>query len=276
VTAALLQQSEVFAANRATGRIDLSVAALHGRTRRQRIHEDGSLRLRFPNTEGDPLEAVMINTAGGMTGGDRFSLDFHVGPGADFIAGTAAAEKIYRTTGPDTAMNVTLSVADSGRMAWLPQETILFDEAKLSRSFEVDLTGTASLVMAEAVFFGRSAMGEAVANGRLFDRWRVRRDGKLVYADGVRLDGAIAEKLAEPASAAGGVAVATVFVSPGDDRTVEAVRAHDTTFGGLVGASAWNGIAVIRLCAQDALVLRRDLIRILAALGTPVPRLWNN
>src|SRR5690606_39268832 len=42
-------QQETFAANRATGRIEVAVAADGGRTCRTRVHEDGSLRIRFPN-----------------------------------------------------------------------------------------------------------------------------------------------------------------------------------------------------------------------------------
>ena len=132
-------RAQTFAANRATGHIALAVAAAGGVTRRARVHEDGSLRVRFPNAAGDALEAVIVNTGGGMTGGDRFSIDIEVGEGARLVAGTAAAEKIYRSTGPDAVMDVALSVAAGGRLAWLPQETILFDRARLSRRIDVDL-----------------------------------------------------------------------------------------------------------------------------------------
>src|SRR5476651_1900734 len=94
-------QRDIFAANRATGHIALSVAAAGGNTRRARVHEDGSLRVRFPNAERQALEAVIVNTGGGMTGGDRFAIELAVGEGASLIAGTAAAEKIYRSNGPD-------------------------------------------------------------------------------------------------------------------------------------------------------------------------------
>ena len=107
--------------------------------------------------------------------------------------------------------------------------------------------------------FGRSGMGETVNEGALFDRWRIRRGGKLVYAESVRLDGAIAAKLAQLAVAKGGVAVATVLIVPGDDDTVAAIRALQDHFVGEVGASAWNGIAVARLCAADGAALRHDL-----------------
>jgi urease accessory protein len=119
-------------------------------------------------------------------------------------------------------------------------------------------------------------MGETMEQGLLADRWRLRRGGRLVFADGVRLDGAVAEKLERPAVAAGGIAVATVLVAPGTEETLAAVRALETQFAAEVGISAWNGIAVARLCAMDGAALRHDLVSVLAALGQPLPRLWLN
>ncbi len=271
-------RSETFAANRAHGRIAFSVNSDAGISRRSRVHEAGSLRVRFPNGErADTLEAVTVNTAGGMTGGDRFDIAIEVGAGARLTVTTAAAEKIYRSLGPDTEIAVKLSVGNGGALAWLPQETIVFDEVRLKRSIDVALEDGAQLLLAEAVVFGRSAMGEAVTQGLFIDRWRVRRGGALVFAETARLDGMIAKTLAQSASAAGGVAIASVVKSPGTDEDVAAVRALSDTFAGEVGISAWNGLAVTRFVARDGAILRRDLMTVLAALSSaPLPRLWLN
>ena len=266
--------SDTFAANRATGHIGLTVAASDGVTRRARVDENGSLRVRFPNASPEALEAVIVNTGGGMTGGDRFTVDMTVGAGASLVAGTAAAEKIYRSTGPDTEMTVRLALEEGARLAWLPQETILFDRARLNRRIGIDLAEDASLIMAEAVVFGRAAMGEVLAEGSFTDRWRVRRNGKLIYADTARLDGDIAAQLSQAAVTNGGIAIATVVIAPGGEDQLEQVRALSETFVSEVGISAWNGIGVARLCANDGAALRHDLIAVLAALGAQVPRLW--
>jgi len=265
---------DVFAANRAAGRIALSVAAHGPMTRRKQVYEDGPLRVRFPNASGRALEAMIVNTAGGIAGGDRHDLDIAVGAGATLAITTAAAEKVYRALGPDAEIAVKLSAAAGARLTWLPQETILFDRAKLQRSIDVELAPDATLLMAEALVFGRAAMGEAVEEGAFTDRWRVRRDGRLVFAETIRLDGTIASKLAEPAVSDGGVAVATVLAVPGDEAMIE--RARALTFCGEVGVSAWNGLAVARLCAKDGAGLRRDLAGVVAAFGGTLPRLWLN
>ena len=265
---------DIFAANRATGTIAVAVTADGARSRRGRVHEAGSLRVRFPNVAGGALEAVIVNTGGGMTGGDRFSIEMTVGTGARLTAVTAAAEKIYRSTGPDTEMDVRLDVHAGGRLCWLPQETILFNQARLSRRIEIDLADGAALLMAEAVVFGRAAMGEVMNEGLFADRWRLRRDGRLIFADGAGLGGAVAEKLAARAAAGGGIALATVLLSPADEQAIAPVRVLENEFLGEVGISAWNGLALARLVARDGAALRHDLIAILSALGQTVPRLW--
>jgi urease accessory protein len=269
---------EIFAGNRAVGHIALSVKAAFGGSRRGRVYEDGALRVRFPNgTNAGTLDAVIVNTAGGMTGGDRFGIDVAVGSGARLTVTTAAAEKVYRSLGPDTEICVMLDVGPGGALAWLPQETILFDQVRLRRTIDVDLAADADLIVAEALIFGRSAMGEEVLRGHVFDRWRVRVGGKLVFAESLRLDGAVAEKLGQSAIAGGGVATASVLKIPGDDAAVAAIRAMASDFVGEVGVSAWNGLAVARMVAADGAALRRDLIAVLTALGgAQLPRLWLN
>lgn len=272
----LAKSETIFAANRAFGSVTFSVKSVAGRTRRAELHEAGSLRVRCPGAPAAELEAVLINTAGGIAGGDRFDLDIAAGEGTRVVVTTAAAEKVYRSLGPASTIGVKLDVAAGATLAWLPQETILFDRARLTRSIEVDLAPDAQLFLAEAIVFGRTGMGEAVEQGALFDRWRVRRGGKLIYAEGVRLNGAIAAQLAETAVARGGIAVATVLIAPGDDAVVEKVRLLDDEFIGAVGASAWNGIAAVRLCAADGAALRHDLVHVMTTLRGTLPRIWTN
>jgi urease accessory protein len=268
-------RAQVFAANRAVGRIALTAEYGRGITQRRRLHESGGLRMHFPGQRRRELEAVLINTAGGIAGGDRFDLDIAAGDQARLLVSSAAAEKVYRSLGPDARIAVKLSAGAGASLAWLPKETILFDDARLDRTIEIDLAQDAKLVFAEAVVFGRTGMGEAVERGLFFDHWRLRRGGALVYAESVRLDGAIAEKMSEAAVANGGAAIATVLIVPGIAETIEPLRALQSQFRGEVGTSAWNGIAVARLCAPDGAALRHDLTALLESLrGVRMPNCW--
>jgi urease accessory protein len=270
------RSAAIFAANRARGVVRFDVSRLDGVTRRRELHEAGSLRARFPSPEDEGLSAVLVNTAGGIAGGDRFDIDITSRDDARLTITTAAAEKVYRADAA-AELNVTLRAEGRSHLSWLPQETILFDRARIHRRFEIDLSEGASLLLCEIVVFGRVAMGERLREGEFLDRWRLRRGGRLVFAENIRLDGDIGEKLARPAVAKGGVAIGTALIVPGDEALVERIREKSEAFGGEVGISAWNGFAMARFCAQDAARLRADMMAVLGcALGSALPRLWLN
>jgi urease accessory protein len=270
-------QGADFAANRARGAVRFDVAVIDGMTRRRELHEAGSLRVRFPSPEDDGLSAVLVNTAGGIAGGDRFDIDIASATDARLTVTTAAAEKIYRAASAAAELNIRLKAEGRSHLSWLPQETILFDRARIRRRFEIDLSESASLLLCEIVVFGRLAMGERIRGGEFIDHWRLRRGGRLVFAENIRLDGDICAKLASPAIAKGGVAIGMALIVPGDEALVERIRAASDAFGGEVGISAWNGFAMARFCAQDAARLRADMMAVLGcASRSALPRLWLN
>jgi urease accessory protein len=267
--------SETFAANRAVGAVKFDVHVRDGLTRRRELHEEGSLRVRFPSPEQQGLSAVFVNTAGGIAGGDRFDIDICTRDNAHLTVTTAAAEKLYRSHGPQSQVNINLRAEAGSRLVWLPQETILFDQARVSRSINIDLAEDASFLLCEIVVFGRAAMGEVMTSGSFIDRWRMRIGGKLVFAETARLDGDMAGKFASRAVMKGGVAIGTALIAPGDEAIVERIRESLGRFGGEVGISAWNGFAIARFCAQDAAKLRADMMTVLGqASPSGLPRLW--
>ncbi len=269
--------SAIFAANRARGAVSFDVHQVDGVTRRRHLHESGSLRVRFPSPEAEGLSAVFVNTAGGVAGGDRFDIDIATGEGSRLTVTTAAAEKVYRAEGPAARLTIALKAEARSHLSWLPQETILFDRAQVLRRIDIDLAESASLLLCEIVVFGRAAMGERMQTGEFVDRWRLRRGGRLVFAENVRLDGNIGEKLASPAIGNGGVAVGTALIVPCDEALVERIREVTKSLSGEVGISAWNGFAMARFCAQDAARLRADMMAVLGrASGSALPRLWLN
>ena len=237
----------------------------------------------FPLPEpGDIPVAALLTTSGGLTGGDRLRISVGTTAGARAIAATVAAEKVYRSLGPDANVRVSLTVEAGGWLEWLPQETILFDGARLVRAVEVELAAGARLLAVETLVFGRTARGERFRHGKLLDRWRVRVDGRLVWADQLQLEGAIGVQVDAAAAFAGAVAFATA-VYVGEDAAehlslarslAEAVDAHG-------GATLVNGMLLARFLSHDAQKLRRGLMRYLgglreAAAGLPpmLPRLW--
>ena len=262
---------------RASGRLSVDVELMGTRSGVRRVAEEGSARLRFPRTADAAPEGVVINTAGGIASGDRFSVEAEVRTGASLVLTSAAAEKIYRSDGPVSEVVVRLTARAESSIAWLPQETILFDRARLRRRLDVELDPSATALLFDATVFGRAAMAEAVREGFYEDRWRVSRGGRLVYADTLRLAGDIADRLRHPAVAAGGRAIATLlYVAPDASARLEEARAHLERARSECGASAWDGMLAVRWLAPEIATLRADAARFMTAFrGRPLPRVWH-
>ena len=181
-----------------------------------------------------------------------------------------------------TRLATQLRAGPGARLAWLPQETILFDGVQLERTLAAEVAEDAALTLFEAVVFGRAARGERVVRGRLTDAWRVARAGRLVYADGLHLDGPVADLLDRPALGGGNAALATLLhVAPDAEARLEAARALLAALPAEwrceTGASAWNGLLAVRFLGPTIGPLRAAAARFLAAFrGAPMPRVWQS
>ena len=234
-----------------------------------RLREAHAAKVRIPF--GVP-EAILINTGGGLAGGDRFSFDITAEADTALTVTSQAAERVYRSLGPAAQVSVTLTARDGASLMWLPQETILFDGAALSRTITADLAASARFLAVESVILGRAAMGETVLEAQLTDRWRIRQAGRLIFADDIAFAGA---PPATPATLGTTRAFATVvLVAPEAEDLLDRVRA---AIGDRGAASAWSGKLVARLTATDGFDLRKSLIPALTALtgGGGLPKTWS-
>lgn len=260
---------------RAEGRIRISFRRRGGATCLDRLYQEGSAKIRLPRRIGGAAtEAVVINTAGGLTGGDALSTCVVLQRGAQAVVTTQACERIYRSADGPAKVAAHLEVGEGARLDWLPQETILFDGGRLSRVLHADLAQDAGLLIVEALILGREAMGESVRSGSFRDRWRIRRDGRLIFADDLRIEGEMAGLLARPAVLGGQRAMATVLLAAADcERWLEPAR---DAIGDSGGASAWDGKLLIRIAAPDGFALRQALMPVLSILmaGRPLPKVW--
>jgi urease accessory protein len=268
--------SDGVALQRARGEVRLSFKTWRGATVLDTLRQAGVGKARLPDPgPGRPVEAVLLNTAGGLTDGDIFEVEAGFAPATRAVITTQASEKVYRSRGRAAHVTTRLTIGAGAHAEWLPQDTILFDKGRLDRRLEVDMAGDATALLLESVVLGRTAMGETVREGHLIDRWRLRREGRLIYADGLVLGGDIRAHGAARATLAGHLAFATlVLVSPEAESRLEAARALLAPLDCECGASAWNGLLALRLLARDGAMLRRDLVRLLTGLRGPLPRVW--
>lgn len=248
-----------------------------GQTSLGTLHQAGAAKIRLPAVYGsDHAEAVLINTAGGLTDGDRLETDVTVEPGADAVVTSQACERIYRAAGNDVArIDNRLSVADGAKLAWLPQETILFDGGRVVRSLTVDLSARAEFLGVESLILGRESMGETVRSGMVRDHWRIRQAGRLVFADGFALDGDLEKTVAQPALLAGNRYLSTIICCRDElHELLDPVRQALAEAG---AASLLGGKIIARIACSSGQQLREVLGRVLHILmdGRPLPRVWN-
>ncbi|MGN6357079.1 MAG: urease accessory protein UreD [Novosphingobium sp.] len=264
---------------RSQGALDLSFRKRNNRVTVDRSFQSGCLRMRMPRREhpAEPPCAVLINTAGGVAEGDRLDQRIEWGEGTAATATTQAAEKIYRALSRGAAIATRLTVRSGAAAEWLPQETILFDDARLARDARIILEDDVTFLGVESVVLGRTAMGEAVRRGELRDRMRIWRGGRLIYADSLALEGEIDALMRRSAIGGGARAMAViVHASAGAKALLDPVRGALAGAAGLAAASTWNGLLAVRLLAPDGETLRHDVALGLAVLrdGRPLPRVW--
>lgn len=269
------QMTEIQALPRARGDVRLTSGRRGPKTVLRDFYQSGSMKCLYPRSAAAPMTAVLLNTAGGMTGGDRFSVQAQAQPGAHLVLTTQAAERVYRS--PDgglAALATTLTVEDGARIDWLPQETILFDGASLGRRLRIDLCGSAQALMVEPLVFGRAAMPERLNQVTLRDRIDLFRDGELIFADRTRLDGDAHADLARKAVADGaGAAALVLLAAPGAALKLDGAR--DLLPDGSGVCVLGDDLLAARLLATDSYLLRRQLVPLLAHLGAdPLPRTW--
>jgi len=226
-----------------------------------RLEQRYPCRIAFPRTvPGEPFEATLVTTSGGLAGGDSVSVAIGAGAGTASRITTQAAEKIYRSLGPDTRVDVSIDVADGAWLEWLPHETILFDRARLRRTTDVDVADDGRCLLGEIVVLGREAHGESFRHGLLHDAWRIRRAGRLVWADTLRLAGAVGAVAARRAALDGARALATVLLVARDAQShVDEARELLDRVGAAVrcGVTAVGEVLVVRFLGADPFAVRR-------------------
>jgi len=263
---------------RARGHARLGFISVNGETRLSTFFQSGSAKIRMPRVaSGASQEAVLLNTAGGVTGGDHLIYEVSADRDSRATVTTQAAERIYRRSAGVARIDNRIIVGAGAHLDWLPQETILFDNSVLSRRLTADVAPDAYFLAVEPIVLGRTAMGETARNVVVNDSWRIRRGGSLIFADSLRLDGDANAIMAGTATGGGAKALATlVLVAPQAEDQVAIAREALDDCHGEGGVSAWNGMLVARLAAPAGQVLRDDLINLIECLrGTAMPRVWN-
>lgn len=266
------------------GCAEMAFACVNGHSKLSHLYQQAPLRVLFPHHPAhEPATAAIVTTSGGLVGGDRLSVDVTAHAGAQALVTAQAAEKVYRSRGPDCRIDVRLTVEDGAWLEWLPQETILFDGARLRRLTAIERKPGGRILAGEILVFGRTARDERLQYGLIHDGWEIRRDGRLIWSDALHLDGDLAHVLNHRGCFAGAAAFATAAYV-GDDAADRLVLARGLIENSPARASATvvQGVLVMRWLGNDALDVRRafgafwtGFRHAVAGLAATLPRLWH-
>lgn len=269
---------------RSTGSCRIVLSGSEKGNRIMDVYQQSPTRVLFPRTGGAAVEeAVMINTAGGVAGGDRLECNLTALDNASIAVTSQAAEKIYRAVDEPARIKTTLKASNGARLAWLPQETIVFNQARVIRETEIDLSSGVELLALEWLVLGRAAHGEKMRAGQITDTWRVKKDGRLIWADSFRVTDEIFPHLSRKALLSDCSAVATLLYSGPDlDERLQFVRDVIQFLECRCAATLVNGLIVARFAAEDSSnlggALRNFLQQFSRELGPGpfrVPKMWS-
>ncbi len=259
---------------RAHGVGELGFVFQGGRSCLSHLYQSGCTKIMMPKNHHVVPDAVVINTAGGLTGGDQISLSVELQEKCHLRLATQTAERIYRSTGPDASCCYDFKIGPDASLEWMAQESIMFQGGRIERSIKVDMDGSSRLLLVEPVVLGRRAMGETVSSGSFRDKWRIFRDGELIFADNLRIHNF--SRLGSKAALGGDTAFATLlFVSPDAEEKAPLVKLSLNHQDRRAGCSAWNDFLLVRMTAPDGAALRKEVMKLVGLItGRTLPRVW--
>jgi urease accessory protein len=257
--------------------------AAHG-TRIMDLYQKSPIRVLFPRTGEDRVqEAVLVNTSGGVAGGDSLESTVTALSGAAIAVTTQAAEKIYRALDQSARISTKLNVGNGAKLAWLPQETIIFNGARLCRRTEIEISPGSELLALECLVLGRAARDEKLSSGAIIDAWQVSKTGRLQWGETFRLTGDIFSQLSRKALLQDSKALATlIYFGPDLGERLQLIRTQSISFDCQCGATLVGGMVVARLAARSSFELKAALRNLLQGLGKEsapgpfrVPKMWS-
>jgi urease accessory protein len=259
---------------RAHGKIDVKII----NNQVNKFYQSGSAKVFYPKCYNEFNELVLVNTAGGITGGDLFIYNIDIQKSKIFVT-TQTAERAYKGYENSGQIKVNLSIDSDSSLFWIPQELILFDNCNLNRKIDVNLNIDSNFLLSETTIFGRTAMNENLEKGFFFDNWRIHVKDKLIHAEALSLSGDIKNILSGLATAQNNVSICNIFLYGKDFlknelQLIKTIESFDMNY---IAYSSWNDKMLIRIISKDAYYLKNIQKKILLCVSNnTIPKVWNS
>ena len=246
-----------------------------------RRRHDGPLVVQKPlYPEGEAVcHTILVHPPGGIAGGDELEISAGASAGAHALLTTPGAGKWYRSTGAWASQRVAFDIETDAALEWLPQQTILFDDAMANMELCVDLGAGARYIGWEILCFGRTGSGERFSRGRCRVSTEIRRQGRRLWRERGEIRGGSA--LMDSAVGLNGRTVcATMHAAApgiGANTLMLARQAIDET----IAVTLLPGILIARALGDSSEMLRERFAQLwsvlrLAVMGreSHLPRIW--
>jgi len=265
-------------------RLDLGYERVGERTvLASRVHYGPLVVQKSLYPEGDGVcQNVVIHPPGGIVGGDTLAIDIDAGPRTHVQLTTPGAAKCYRSGGAFARQRICLRAARGAMLEWLPQETIVFDAARIELELAIELSDDAQFVGWDVICLGRTAAGERFDRGALRQRVTLTRDGVPVFAERAVLHGG-SPLLTSPVGLQGKPVFGTFLAAAPvvSDAMLESCR-RVSAMAGDGAVTRLAGILIGRYLGTSAVAARhyfvelwRTLRPVLASRPAVLPRIWN-
>ena len=256
---------------RARGQIDFKMSGPNV----THLYQSGCSKLMLPKTYGIMKEAVLLNTAGGITGGDALNINITASD-CNVVVTSQTAERFYRSNMQPASISIFLKVDKGAKLHWIPQETILFEGSAVDRTIKLDMAHDCDCLLAETLVLGREAMGEKIRTCHFTDQWRLYEEGKLFHSEAMRMTGDMEKLLDSKAGAHGARIISTIICAgPNTELLWPIVEKKLLSMSSVSAASFFNGKMIIRLLNSNCSNGRTEFNQMLMELRSqPMPRVW--
>lgn len=231
--------------------------------------------------EHEVCHTYILHPPGGVVGGDQLTINVNVDSGAHALITTPASGKFYRCDERQASQSQNLRIDDGGILEWLPQETILFDQAKVKTHTSIELGEHGKLLAWEIMCLGRPASGEGFDNGYCQQCFEITRQGQKLLVERARLEGG-----SDLLSAKWGMQEYTVLgvmvVSSADSELQTLARGVEPVSTGLNSVTLIDDLMICRCLGHQGIEVREFFTRIWQAIRpawigreAELPRIWN-
>jgi len=170
--------------------LDIEFCVRSGKTVPSSVKHFGPLRVQRPfyPEKDKTCHLYLLHPPGGVVGGDVLNISVAANEKSKSLITTPGATKIYRSN-VDSNIQQLLSLEKEATVEWMPQETILFNNARTVINTDVHISAGSQLFFWDILCLGLPVNSEKFTSGCCRQSLKVFRDKKPVLIENNHFEG---------------------------------------------------------------------------------------